>query len=68
MQDDPFYHAGMRELQAESDSVRLADRLLDKTVTDRLADNHGKFIAQSPFFFLATADAAGRPDCSYKGG
>jgi hypothetical protein len=68
MHDDPFYHEGMREWQAETDSVRLADRLLDRTVTERLAENHGKFIAQSPFFFLATADAAGRPDCSYKGG
>lgn len=68
MNDDPFYHAGMRELQAQADAERLADRLLDTTVADRLAENHRKFIAQSPFFFLATADAAGRPDCSYKGG
>ena len=26
------------------------------------------FIAACPFFFLATADAEGRPDCSFKGG
>ena len=26
------------------------------------------FIESRPFFFLATADAEGRPDCSYKGG
>ena len=26
------------------------------------------FIESRPLFFLATADASGRPDCSYKGG
>jgi predicted pyridoxine 5'-phosphate oxidase superfamily flavin-nucleotide-binding protein len=27
-----------------------------------------RFIARQSFFFLASADAQGRPDCSYKGG
>src|SRR5437879_12765130 len=27
-----------------------------------------QFIESLPYFFLATADARGRPDCSFKGG
>ena len=31
-------------------------------------DEDKAFIARAPMFFLATADAEGHPDCSYKGG
>jgi hypothetical protein len=31
-------------------------------------DADQRFIESRPMFFLATADAAGHPDCSYKGG
>ena len=31
-------------------------------------DEDRAFIARCPMFFVATADSAGRPDCSYKGG
>lgn len=34
----------------------------------RFSDEDRELIARSAFFFLATADAAGQPDCSYKGG
>ena len=62
------YHAGMRALQDRFDSRRLADRLEEKLSRTTFADEDRVFIESRPLFFLATADAAGRPDCSYKGG
>ena len=61
------YHKGSRELQDRFDSRRLADRL-DEATSDRISDAHRAFIEQRDMFFLATADAEGRPTCSYKGG
>ncbi len=46
----------------------LADRLEQVTHRTRLTDDDRQFIEESSFFFLATADAQGQPDCSYKGG
>jgi predicted pyridoxine 5'-phosphate oxidase superfamily flavin-nucleotide-binding protein len=46
----------------------LADRLYEKLRRDRFTDSDKEFIETSPFFFMATADAEGRPDCSFKGG
>jgi predicted pyridoxine 5'-phosphate oxidase superfamily flavin-nucleotide-binding protein len=63
-----MYHAGQRELQDRFDSRALADRLEDKTRRERFTDADKAFVEQSAFFFLATADANGRPDCSFKGG
>jgi predicted pyridoxine 5'-phosphate oxidase superfamily flavin-nucleotide-binding protein len=63
-----MYHAGSRELQDRFDSRRLADRLAEKLRRDRFNDEDRAFIETVPFFFLATADADGRPDCSFKGG
>lgn len=63
-----FYHQGSRTLQDEFDSRRLADRLEETRVRAELTDDDRAFIARCRMFFLATADAAGRPDCSYKGG
>lgn len=60
----PAYHAGMRQLQDECDTRKLAERLGRTAFT---ADDRA-FIESRPLFFLATADAEGRPDCSYKGG
>jgi predicted pyridoxine 5'-phosphate oxidase superfamily flavin-nucleotide-binding protein len=65
---DPPYHAGMRELQDRFDSRRLADRLDEKLGRTEFADEDRAFIESRTFFFLATADAEGQPDCSYKGG
>jgi predicted pyridoxine 5'-phosphate oxidase superfamily flavin-nucleotide-binding protein len=62
------YHAGMRELQDRHDSRRLADRLDETLSRTTFADEDRVFIESRPLFFLATADAAGQPDCSYKGG
>lgn len=63
-----MYHRGNRELQARFGSVPLADRLLEKTHRTRFTDADREFIQSREFFFLATADEQGRPDCSFKGG
>jgi predicted pyridoxine 5'-phosphate oxidase superfamily flavin-nucleotide-binding protein len=63
-----MYHEGNRELQARFGSTALADRLMDKTHRTAFTDGDKAFIEGLPFFFLATADAEGRPDCSFKGG
>lgn len=63
-----FYHAGMRRLQDRFDSRRLADRLDDALGRSEFTDEDRAFVARQTMFFIATADAAGRPDCSYKGG
>ena len=62
------YHDGQRALQDRHDSRRLADRLEELTYHEALTDEERAFIERAPFFFLATADEAGLPDVSYKGG
>ncbi|MGE3066469.1 MAG: pyridoxamine 5'-phosphate oxidase family protein, partial [Hyphomicrobiaceae bacterium] len=64
----PMYHDGNRELQARFGSSQLADRLVERLWRDRFKDEDKAFIESVGFFFLATADAEGRPDCSFKGG
>ena len=63
-----FYHAGQRALQERFGSTPLADRLEQVTHRERLTDDDKSFIESVSYFFLATADEQGRPDCSYKGG
>lgn len=63
----PFYHAGNRALQEAFDSRRIADRLEQLKRTEFTPDDKA-FIEGSIYFFLATADAEGQPDCSFKGG
>jgi hypothetical protein len=63
-----MYHQGSRELQDRFESRALADRLDETLRRERFNDADAAFVAASPFFFLATADADGRPDCSFKGG
>jgi predicted pyridoxine 5'-phosphate oxidase superfamily flavin-nucleotide-binding protein len=63
-----MYHDGNRALQDAFGSRALADRLEEKLRRDRFTDDDAAFVATLPFFFLATADAEGRPDCSFKGG
>ncbi|HEV7476183.1 MAG TPA: pyridoxamine 5'-phosphate oxidase family protein [Burkholderiales bacterium] len=62
------YHAGSRELQDRFDTRRLADRLAERLSRTEFSAEDKVFIETRIMFFLATADAAGRPDCSYKGG
>jgi predicted pyridoxine 5'-phosphate oxidase superfamily flavin-nucleotide-binding protein len=63
-----MYHEGHRSLQDRFDSRRIADRLEEVTVHDAFTEDDAAFVESMPFFFLATADAEGRPECSYKGG
>jgi predicted pyridoxine 5'-phosphate oxidase superfamily flavin-nucleotide-binding protein len=63
-----LYHQGHRDLQREFDTERLADRLEQVTYRTRITPEDRAFIEARDMFFLATADAEGRPNCSYKGG
>jgi hypothetical protein len=63
-----FYHDGHRSVQERFASTALADRLEQVTHRTRLTPEDADFIGAASFFFLATADAECRPDCSYKGG
>ena len=63
------YHEGSRELQDRFDTRRLADRLHERfRHSDAIGAEDRAFIERMDMFFLATADAGGRPECSYKGG
>ena len=64
----PMYHDGNRELQDRFGARLLADRLVGRFWRDRFKDEDKAFIESVGFFFLATADREGRPDCSFKGG
>lgn len=63
-----MYHEDSRKLQDQFDSRRLADRLAETLARSRFNDDDRKFIELQTMFFLATTDAEGFPDCSYKGG
>ena len=63
-----MYNDGSRELQDRFDSRRIADRLESVTRHSTFTEDDRRFIARCSMFFLATADADGWPDCSYKGG
>jgi predicted pyridoxine 5'-phosphate oxidase superfamily flavin-nucleotide-binding protein len=68
MASQSFYTAAQRQVQERFDSRRLADRLNEIAVSDRIGDDARAMIEAAPFFFLATADDDGWPDVSYKGG
>lgn len=61
------YGDGQRELQDRFDARRLADRLAEASA-ERFGEEHRRFIEARDMVFLATADATGAPQCSYKGG
>lgn len=63
-----LYPEGSRRLQDQFDTRRLADRLAEKFATSSVSEKQKDFIQRCDMFFLATADASGRPSCSYKGG
>jgi predicted pyridoxine 5'-phosphate oxidase superfamily flavin-nucleotide-binding protein len=68
MADGDMYHPGSRTLQDRFDSRRIADRLEEITVHSEFSDADKAFVERCSMFFLATSDADGWPDCSYKGG
>lgn len=63
-----MFHDATRQLQDAFGSRALADRLVERLRRDRFTDDDKAFIEAQGFFFLATADPEGRPDCSFKGG
>jgi uncharacterized protein len=62
------YHEGSRSLQDRFDTRRLADRIDERLVHSVIDETDRTFIEGCDMFFIATADADGRPQCSYKGG
>ena len=68
MSDSLLYHDGNRRLQDAFDSRKISDRLEEKLTRTAFSPDDQAFIESVIYFFLATADAAGRPDCSFKGG
>jgi predicted pyridoxine 5'-phosphate oxidase superfamily flavin-nucleotide-binding protein len=68
MTESVLYHDGNRQLQDAFDSRRIADRLEEKLCRRAFTADDKAFIESAIYFFLATADADGRPDCSFKGG
>src|SRR4029079_19256519 len=68
MAESVMYHEGNRQLQDRFDSRRISDRLEEKLMRKEFSADDKRFIESLPYFFLATADAKGRPDCSFKGG
>jgi uncharacterized protein len=62
------YHDGNRRLQDRFDTRRLADRIDERIVHDFIDESDRAFIEARDMFFIATADADGRPEASYKGG
>lgn len=63
-----MYHEGARRWQDRFKTRALADRLVDVTLHTEFTDQDRQLIEGCPMFFLATADADGRPECSFKGG
>jgi len=63
-----LYHEGSRKLQDRFDTRRLADRIEERIVRDRIDDDDRAFIEARDMFFIATTDAEGQPQSSYKGG
>lgn len=68
MPESVMFHEGNRKLQDQFDSRRISDRLEEKLTRKAFTPEDKLFIESMPYFFLATADARGRPDCSFKGG
>ena len=67
MTTPPFFNDGNRQLQDQFESRRISDRLAEFTRSAFTPDDKA-FIESAIYFFIATADAGGRPDCSFKGG
>jgi len=68
MPDSILYHDANRALQDQFKSRAIADRLEEKLARTEFTGDDRAYIESVYLFFLATADAEGRPDCSFKGG
>lgn len=68
MPDSILYHKANRALQDRFKSRAIADRLEQKLARIEFTADDRAYIESAYIFFLATADAQGKPDCSFKGG
>jgi uncharacterized protein len=68
MNERATYHEGMRRLQDIRETRPIADRLQEVTMRSAFTAEDRAFITSRSMMFVATADAQGRPECSYKGG
>jgi predicted pyridoxine 5'-phosphate oxidase superfamily flavin-nucleotide-binding protein len=68
MPDSILYHEANRALQDQFKSRAIADRLEEKLARTEFTGDDRAYIESVYLFFLATADAEGKPDCSFKGG
>jgi hypothetical protein len=68
MAESILYHEGNRALQDRFESRKIADRLEEVTTRTAFTESDRAYIENASYFFLATADADGRPDVSFKGG
>ena len=57
-----MYHDGNRQLQDAFESRRIADRLEEKLARTAFTADDKAYIESAIYFFMATADAEGRPD------
>jgi len=64
----PLFNESSRAFQDRFDTRRLADRIEERIVRTAIDGDDRDFIERADMFFIATADAEGRPQCSYKGG
>jgi predicted pyridoxine 5'-phosphate oxidase superfamily flavin-nucleotide-binding protein len=64
----PGYNEGNRRLQDRFDTRRLADRIEERIVRTTIDEDDRAFIEGCDMLFIATTDADGGPQCSYKGG
>ena len=62
------FNSGSRSIQGRFDTQGLSDRIDALLVSETISEHDRRFIEDRDMFFLATADAEGRPTCSYKGG
>jgi predicted pyridoxine 5'-phosphate oxidase superfamily flavin-nucleotide-binding protein len=68
MPDSILYNEANRALQDHFKSRAIADRLEEKLARTAFTNDDRAYIESVYLFFLATADADGKPDCSFKGG
>ena len=68
MMASKLYHLGNRALQGEFGTTGLADRMEAVITRTEFTASDQEFIEQAIYFFLASANADGQPDCSFKGG
>lgn len=65
---EQFYNSGSRKMQDAAGTRTLANHISANYVTGGLDSTARAIVEEADCFYLATADATGAPDCSYKGG